>query len=231
MKIRYRDDVRFDVTTRVYFQREGRGEKLLKVVSSKALSDVRASYTLFLTTTQFYSRTLAWLPWLFQGHLSLIFHCSRHRPHLLPHQPLPLPRKLYPCFSLFRSTRSFRLLIPCGQKLPFPLCFLSSLPNQWGTVPEHKTWDFNKVHYYYYYYCLDYHSLCWCSFCASAGRKPCTQVNHSVHTLGTFLRIRADPSMQIFWISVIVALSDTFLMFSTILIETLKRELKYDTYG
>ena len=43
-----------------------------------------------------------------------------------------------------------------------------------------------------------------------------TQVNHSVHTLSTFLRIRADPSMQIFWISVTVALSDTFLMFSTI---------------
>ena len=29
---------------------------------------------------------------------------------------------------------------------------------------------------------------------------------------GTFLRIRADPSTQIFWISVIVALSDTFLI-------------------
>ena len=28
--------------------------------------------------------------------------------------------------------------------------------------------------HYYYYYCLYYHSLCWCSFCASAGRKPCT---------------------------------------------------------
>ena len=27
---------------------------------------------------------------------------------------------------------------------------------------------------------------------------PVTQVNHSVHTLSTFLRIRADPSMQIF---------------------------------
>ena len=36
-----------------------------------------------------------------------------------------------------------------------------------------------------------------------------TQVNHSIHTLSTFLRIRADPSMQIFWISVTVALSDT----------------------
>ena len=30
--------------------------------------------------------------------------------------------------------------------------------------------------------------------------------------------IRADPSMQIFWISVTVALSDTFLMFSIIII-------------
>ena len=43
-----------------------------------------------------------------------------------------------------------------------------------------------------------------------------TQVNHSVHTLSSFLRIRADPSMQIFWISVTAALSDIFLMFSTI---------------
>ena len=43
-----------------------------------------------------------------------------------------------------------------------------------------------------------------------------TQVNHSVHTLRTFLRIRADPSRQIFWNSVTVAPSDTFLIFSTI---------------
>ena len=35
------------------------------------------------------------------------------------------------------------------------------------------------------------------------------KVNRSVHTLSTFLRIRAAPSMQIFWISVKVALSDT----------------------
>ena len=31
-----------------------------------------------------------------------------------------------------------------------------------------------------------------------APRASVTQVNHSVHTLRTFLRIRADPSMQIF---------------------------------
>ena len=31
-----------------------------------------------------------------------------------------------------------------------------------------------------------------------APRVSVTQVNHSVHTLSTFLRIRADPSMQIF---------------------------------
>ena len=43
-----------------------------------------------------------------------------------------------------------------------------------------------------------------------------TQVNHSVYTLSTFLRIRSDPSVQIFWISAKEALSDTFLMFSTI---------------
>ena len=58
-------------------------------------------------------------------------------------------------------------------------------------------------------------------FSASAERKPApgasvTPVNHSVHILSTLLRIRADPSMQIFWVSVRVALPDTFLMFSTI---------------
>ena len=37
--------------------------------------------------------------------------------------------------------------------------------------------------------------------------------NHFVHTLSTFLRIRAHPSMQIFWISVTVALSDTSFIF------------------
>ena len=31
-----------------------------------------------------------------------------------------------------------------------------------------------------------------------APRASVTQVNHSVHTLSTFLRIRTDPSMQIF---------------------------------
>ena len=31
-----------------------------------------------------------------------------------------------------------------------------------------------------------------------APRASVTRVNHSLHTLSTFLRIRADPSMQIF---------------------------------
>ena len=43
-----------------------------------------------------------------------------------------------------------------------------------------------------------------------------TQVVHSNHTLSTFLRIRADTTMLIFWVSVTLALSDTLLMFSTI---------------
>ena len=51
-----------------------------------------------------------------------------------------------------------------------------------------------------------------------APRASVTQVNHSVHALSTFLRIRADPSMQIFWISVIVALSDTFLIIIIVII-------------
>ena len=37
-----------------------------------------------------------------------------------------------------------------------------------------------------------------------ASRASVTQVNHSVNSLSTFLRIRADPSMQIFWIFVIL---------------------------
>ena len=36
-------------------------------------------------------------------------------------------------------------------------------------------WCINSFYYYYYYYYyLFKHSLCWFSFCASAGRKPCT---------------------------------------------------------
>ena len=48
-----------------------------------------------------------------------------------------------------------------------------------------------------------------------------TQVIHPVYTLSTSMRIRVDPSMSIFWVSVIVALSDIFLMFSTILFFTI----------
>ena len=37
-------------------------------------------------------------------------------------------------------------------------------------------------------------------------RASVTQVNHSVHTLSTFLRIRADLSMQIFFIIIIIVI-------------------------
>ena len=68
---------------------------------------------------------------------------------------------------------------------------------------------------------LLYHSLCWCLFVHQPGAYHSpgasdTQVINSDHTLSTFLRIRADPSMLIFWVSVTLALSDTLLMFSTI---------------
>ena len=43
-----------------------------------------------------------------------------------------------------------------------------------------------------------------------------TQVSHSVHSLSTFLRIRADPSMQIFGSLSQTALFDTFLILPTI---------------
>ena len=84
----------------------------------------------------------------------------------------------------------------------------------------------NYYYYYYYYYIiiiiyLLYHSLCWCLFVHQPGAYHVpgasdTQIIHSDHTFSTFLRIRADPSMLIFWVSVTLALSDTLLMFSTI---------------
>ena len=48
------------------------------------------------------------------------------------------------------------------------------------------------------------------------------------HTLSTLLKIRSDPSMQIFWVSVTVSLSDTFLMFlpSTSLLYQLYQQLQ-----
>ena len=70
-------------------------------------------------------------------------------------------------------------------------------------------WERYMLHYYHFFFC---HSLCRCSFSGAS----VTLVNHYGHKLSTFLRIRADPSMQIFWVSVRVTLSDTFLMFSTI---------------
>ena len=70
-------------------------------------------------------------------------------------------------------------------------------------------------------YYLLYHSLCWCLFIDQPGAYHAsgasdTQVIHSDHTLSTFLRIRADRSILIFWVSVTEALSDTLSMFSTI---------------
>ena len=64
-------------------------------------------------------------------------------------------------------------------------------------------------------------SAAWCLFVHQPGAYHApgasdTQVIHSDHTLSTFLRICADPSMLIFWVSVTVALSNTLLMFSTI---------------
>ena len=66
-------------------------------------------------------------------------------------------------------------------------------------------------YYYYYYYLSPLSQSLLVSFRSSAGCIPCTwasdtQVIHSDHTLSTFLRIRADPSMLIFWVSVTLAL-------------------------
>ena len=50
---------------------------------------------------------------------------------------------------------------------------------------------------------ISFISLCWCLFVRQPGANHApgasvTQVNYSVHKLSTFLRILADPSMQIF---------------------------------
>ena len=93
----------------------------------------------------------------------------------------------------------------------------------------------NKDIYYYY---LFYHSLCWCSFRRSAGRKPCTwSISHSsqsfcLKTLSTFLRIRAHPSMQSFWISLILFLDvfyhplQRFIVIIIIITIIIMRELR-----
>ena len=79
----------------------------------------------------------------------------------------------------------------------------------------------NKIGFIIIIIYLLYHSLCWCLFVHQPGAYHApgasdTQVIHSHHTLSTYPRIRADPSMLIFWVSVTLALSDTLLMFSTI---------------
>ena len=38
------------------------------------------------------------------------------------------------------------------------------------------------INYFYNYHCLFCHSLCWCSFCASAGRKQ-VETNSSLTTI------------------------------------------------
>ena len=56
-------------------------------------------------------------------------------------------------------------------------------PTRRATLWIVHCWIHIIYYYYYYYYYYNYyyyqryylfcHSLCWCSFCASAGRKPC----------------------------------------------------------
>ena len=52
-----------------------------------------------------------------------------------------------------------------------------------------------------------------------------TQVNHSVHTLSTFLRIRADPSMQIL-LSLLLLL---LLLLSLLQVKSVKVNYNYFT--
>ena len=58
-----------------------------------------------------------------------------------------------------------------------------------------------------------------------APRTSVTQVNHSVHTLSTFLRIRADPSMQIL-LSLLLLL---LLLLSLLQVKSVKVNYNYFT--
>ena len=47
------------------------------------------------------------------------------------------------------------------------------------------------------YYHLFYHSLCWCSFCASAGRKPCTwSISHSSQSFCLYTQHLSEDSRR-----------------------------------
>ena len=50
---------------------------------------------------------------------------------------------------------------------------------------------------FYYYYHLYHHSLCWCSFCASAGRKPCTWgISHSSQSFCSYTKHLSEDSRR-----------------------------------
>ena len=96
---------------------------------------------------------------------------------------------------------------------PFPTFKLFTIVNSflsWTYIYCYYYYYYYYYHYYYYY-CLYYHSLCWCSFCESAGRKPCTQsVSHSSQSFCSYTEHLSEDSCRS------QDLSDTFLMFSTI---------------
>ena len=66
-------------------------------------------------------------------------------------------------------------------------------------------------------YCHSRNALCISRRTNQAPKAPTIQAIHSVHTVSTFLRIRTDLSVLIFWVAITVALRDTLLMFSSIL--------------
>ena len=58
-------------------------------------------------------------------------------------------------------------------------------------------------YYYYYYYCCYFyyylfcHSLCWCSFCASARHKPCTwSISHPSQSFCSYTKRPPEDSCR-----------------------------------
>ena len=75
----------------------------------------------------------------------------------------------------------------CREKRKIQEKYLNQLskyynPDEFFNVFIASNFYFCYYYYYYCYCCLFYHSLCRCSFCASAERKPCTwsiMISHS----------------------------------------------------
>ena len=81
--------------------------------------------------------------------------------------------------------------------VPFILsCAIKFLRGSYG-IPCLFLEDFEFRISEYYCYCPFYHSLCWCSFCASDGCKPCTwSTSHSSQSFCSYTKHLSEDSCR-----------------------------------